>query len=337
MANLTTNYMGLDLKNPVIIGANNMVTNPETVKKWESEGAAAIVYKSLFEEQIQLENLEMSENIDEFSERNPEMISTFPNVEHAGPKEHLYKLKKVKDAVNIPVIASLNAIYKETWIEYAKELENTGIDALELNFYAVPVDFNKIPEEIESHQEDVLKSIKQAVKIPVSVKLSHSYTNPLHFIHKLDQANADALVLFNRFFQPDIDITNEQHFFPYDLSSPTDSKVALRFAGLLYDNVNAHICANSGIYSGNDVVKVLLAGANAVQIVSTVYKNKSEIIGRIINELESWMDSKGYKNIEDFRGKLSRKSMKDPFAYKRAQYIDILLNSQQIFKKYPMA
>ncbi len=336
MANLKTTYMGLELKNPVIVGANNMVENPNSVKKWESEGAAAIVYKSLFEEQVHYESLEMQENIDEYSERNPEMISTFPNVEHGGPKEHLYKLKKVKEAVNIPVIASLNAIYKETWIEYAKELENTGIDALELNFYAVPVDFNRTPEEIETYQSDVLKNIKKSVSIPVSVKLSHSYSNPLNFIHKLDKSKADAFVLFNRFFQPDIDISNEKHFFPYDLSSQSDSKIALRFAGLLYDNINANVCASGGIYAASDVIKMLLAGANVVQIVSTVYKNKSEVIRKIINDLESWMDNKNYENIDDFRGKLSRKALKDPFTYKRAQYIDILLNSDNIFKKYPM-
>ena len=336
MANLKTNYMGIELKNPLIIGANNMVENLNTVKKWEIEGAGAIVYKSLFEEQIQLESLEMQEDIAEYEERHAEMISIFPNIEHAGPKEHLLKLKKMKETVNIPVIASLNAIYKETWVDYAKQIEETGVDGLELNFYAVPVDFNKTPEDIENQQVDVLKSVKATVNIPVSVKLSSSYTNPLNFIQKLDEAGADAVILFNRFFQPEIDISNENHFFPYDLSSASDNKKALRFAGLLYDQVGASVCASGGIYTGPDVIKMLLAGADAVQVVSTLYKNKSGIISKILEDLESWMDNKDYGSIDDFRGKLSKKRIADPFVYKRAQYIDILNNSENIFKKYPM-
>ncbi len=336
MADLKTSYMGLELKNPIIIGANNMVKNLNTVKKWESEGAAAVVYKSLFEEQIQLESLEMEEDMTQYNERHPEMITLFPNVEHAGPKEHLLALKETKKAINIPLIASLNAIFKETWVDYAKQMEETGVDALELNFYAVPVDFDKNPENIEKDQLDILKTVKDKISIPVSVKLSPFYSSPLNFFSQVDKTGAEGMVLFNRFFQPEIDISNEQHYFPYDLSSASDNKLALRFAGLLYDKVNADICANGGIYNGQDVVKMILAGAKCVQVVSTLYKNKSEVIGKMLKELESWMDTKNYRGLDDFRGKLSREKLTDPFAYKRAQYIDILMNSDNIFKKYPM-
>ncbi|MBN2518924.1 MAG: dihydroorotate dehydrogenase-like protein [Bacteroidales bacterium] len=336
MADLKTIYMGIELKNPIIIGANNMVKNSTTVKKWEIEGAAAIVYKSLFEEQIQLESLELQETMDEYSERHAEMISLFPNIEHAGPKEYLLNLKAIKQTVSIPVFASLNAIYKETWVEYAQLIEETGVDGLELNFYAVPVEFDQSPEDVENKQIQILKAVKQKVKIPVSVKLSPFYSSPLQFISKLDEAKADAVIIFNRFFQPEIDIYNEKHFFPYDLSSESDNKLALRFSGLLYNKIKASICANGGIYTGEDVIKMLLAGANAVQIVSTLYKNRNGIIEKILEDIEAWMNKKNYSKIEDFRGKLSKKKITDPFVYKRAQYIDILMNSDNIFKKYPM-
>jgi len=336
MADLKTTYMGIELKNPIIIGANNMVKNFSTVKKWEIEGAAAIVYKSLFEEQVQLESLEMDEIMDEYKERNAEMISLFPDMEHAGPKEYLLNLKAVKQAVSIPVFASLNAIYKETWVEYARLIEETGVDGIELNFYDIPSDFNKTAADIENEQLGILKAVKQEIKIPVSVKLSPFYSSPLNFISKLDKAGANGVIIFNRLFQPEIDIYNEKHFFPYDLSHSSANKLALRFSGLLYNNIKAGICATGGIYTGEDVIKLIMAGADAVQIVSTLYKNQSEIIGKILDEMVAWMNKKNYGKINDFRGKLSKVNCKEPFTYKRAQYIDILMNSENIFKKYPM-
>ena len=336
MVDLKTKYLGIELKNPVIIGANNMVKNLSSIKKWELEGAAAIVYKSLFEEQIQLERLELQEALAENDERYAEMTRIFPDIEHAGPKEHLLTLKTVKQNTKIPVIASLNCILKETWVEYAKMIQDTGIDAIELNFYAVPVDFDKTSAQIEEVQIEILKAMKATLSIPVSVKLSPFYSSPLEFISRLDKAGVDGLVLFNRLFQPDIDIYNESHFFPYDLSSQTDNKLALRFAGLLHNNVHADICASGGIYTAEDVIRMLLAGADVVQIVSTLYKNRTGIITKILEDIETWMEKKKYNTIDEFRGKLSKNKMKDPYAYRRAQYVDILMNSDNIFKKYPM-
>jgi dihydroorotate dehydrogenase (fumarate) len=336
MIDLSVKYLGLNLKNPVIVGANNMVKNLSTIKKWEIEGAAAIVYKSLFEEQIQLEKFVFDERLNEYNERNAEMISLFPNIQHSGPKEHIMNIKAVKQNLNIPIIASLNCVKIETWIEYAKILEETGVDALELNFYFIPLSFEANPDEIENQQINVFKEVKNNVKIPVSVKLSPFYTNPLNFIKKLDEAGPDGIVIFNRFFQPDIDIYNEKHFFPYDLSAQSDNKLALRFSGMLFGQINADICANNGIYDGDDIIKLILAGAGAVQIVSTLYKHQNNIIPDLLEKLETWMAKKNYQKINDFRGKLSQKSLNDPFAYKRAQYIDIIMNSENIFKKFPI-
>ena len=336
MANLSTRYMGLQLKNPIIVGASNLVKDVDNCKRMEAAGAAAIVYKTLFEEQVELERLQMSEELNQYNERHAEMISLFPDIQHAGPREHLSHLKKVVNAVNIPVIASLNCTFDETWVEYAKQLENTGINALELNFYSVPGDFKREGKAIVNEQLDVVSEVKKSVKIPVSVKLSPFYTNTLMVIQNMYYAGVDGFVLFNRLFQPDIDLDKEEHYFPYNLSHEEDNRLPLRYTGLLYGEIRGSLCGNTGIFTGRDAAKMILAGADAVQVVSTIYKNGIDQIGKILEELDQWMDSKKYGNIEAFKGKLARKNQKDPFAYKRAQYIDILMKSEEIFIKYPM-
>lgn len=336
MADLKTNYMGLTLKNPIIAGATNLVSNTDNIKRMEDSGAAAIVYKSLFEEQIQLERLELDEERTEYEERNAEMIKIFPEIEHAGPAEHLLNLRKAKETVEIPVIASLNCIFNETWTEYAKLIEETGVDALELNFYAVPKDFTTTGKEIIDHQLEVLRLVKSQVKIPISIKLSPFYSNPLNVIKQLDEAGANAVVLFNRYLQPDIDIMKEEHINYFNASSQYENKMPLRYAGLLYGNIKGSIATSSGIHAWEDVVKMLLAGADTVQVVSVLYKNKIEYLSELVYGLEEWMNKKGYSSIQDFKGKMSAKNTKDPYIYKRAQYIDIILKSTEIFKKYKM-
>ena len=336
MANLSTTYMGIKLRNPLILGASNLVSKPDVIKQIEEAGIGAIVYRSLFEEQIQLENLQMDEQLSEYENRNAEMTSLFPGLEHAGPKEHLYNVEKLVKSVNVPVFASLNAIYEPTWVEYARELEKTGVAGLEINLYAVPGYFERDGISIEDKQVQIIKAIKKVVSIPLSVKISMFYTNPLNFIKKADEAGADAYVLFNRFFQPEIDINKEEYFYPWELSNPKDHMVSLRFAGLLYGNLEGSICASRGIYDANDVIKMILAGADAVQMVSTIYRNSPTVVSDILMDINKWMDDKGYKTLDEFRGKLSRKNMKDPFTYQRAQYVDILMKSESIFKKYPM-
>ena len=315
MADLKTHYMGLELKNPIIIGASNIVTDIENLKRLEKAGAGAVVYKSLFEEQIQLENLELDERKTEYTERNAEMISLFP-ASISGTSdivEHLVALKNAKESITIPLFASINAVLSETWVEYAKKIEETGVDGLELNFYSVPEDVDGDNEDIENKQIRILRAVKAAVNIPVSVKLSSFHTNPLKHISDLEIAGANAFVLFNRLFQPDIDIHTEEHHFPYTLSNSEDNRLPLRFAGLLYGNTNASICANTGIMNGSDVIKMILAGADCVQIVSTVYLNQIEVVGSMIKEIEKWMDSRGYVTIESFRGKLSKKNSENKF------------------------
>jgi dihydroorotate dehydrogenase (fumarate) len=334
---LNTKYLGLELKNPIIVGASNLVTDIEMLKKLEEAGAAAIVYKSLFEEQIHLENLEIHQQMTDYNERNAEMTSLFPDdLYEASPDEFISNFAEARKAISIPLIASLNAVYDETWIEYAQKLEAAGADALELNFYAVPTEFDVDGRGILNEELDIIEVVKKAVKIPVSVKLSAFYTNPLYAISEMDKKGADGFVLFNRLFQPDINIETESHHFPYNLSSEQDNRLALRFAGLLYDQVKASVCASQGVFTGADVIKMILAGADAVQVVSTIYKNGPKQITKMLQEMEAWMATRQYNSLDDFRGKLSRAKLKDPFTYKRAQYVDILMKSGEIFKKYPM-
>jgi dihydroorotate dehydrogenase (fumarate) len=331
MATLTTKHMGVTLRNPLILGACNYSNNIDKLKEAEEAGVAAVVYRSLFEEQIQLEENELSNQLEAYDERNAEMIHLFPKIEHGGPKEHLFNLRQVVESLSIPVFASLNAVYKESWIEYAKLLEEVGVAGLELNFFAVPRDFDKSGHDLIQQQLEVLKAVKAAVKVPVSVKLSPFYTNVLKTIKDMDEAGADAFILFNRLFEPDIDVEAEKHVSPWNLSTHSDHRLAIRFIGLTYGNINATVAANNGVYEGIDMVKMILAGATAVQSVSTFYHNGLGYATDMLKELEDWMDRKEYKSIEDFRGKLSSNSINDPFVYKRAQYIDLLLKSEERF------
>lgn len=336
MADLKTNYLGLELKNPVIVGACNLVADLDAVQHIEEAGAAAIVYKSLFEEQIQLERMQHEEGLEEYNERHAEMVSLFPRIQHAGPEEHLLNLKKVINSVKIPVIASLNCVYDLTWAEYAKKLEDAGAAALEINMYSNPRGADRTGSDIVNQRLAIVKKVKQTVNIPVSVKLSPFYTNILNVVDEMDKNGADGFVLFNRIFQPDIDIEREELVFPWFLSNEGDYRLVLRYAGMLYGNINAGICGNTGVFKGSEAIQLLLAGVDAVQVVSTLYRNGIGQISSIIGDIEKWMDRKGYRQISDFKGKLSKKNINDPFAYKRSQYVDILMKSNDIFKKYPM-
>jgi len=332
MASLKTSYMGMELKNPVIAGASSMTMNLGSIKKIEEAGAGALVIASLFEEQIQLEQMKLEEELEKIKYRNPEMIEIFPDLEHAGPQEHLLWVTKAKEGVAIPVFASLNAVNRETWVEYASLLEQTGVDGLELNFFATPSEFDRAGAEIEDEQVAILKEVKKKVRIPISVKLSIYYSNPLHFIKKLDNAGVNGFVLFNRFFQPDIDIDKEKNFFPFNFSHETDYRLPFRYAGLLFGNVRGSICSSRGILHGSDVIKMILAGADCIQCVSTLFINKVDYIKTMLSDIEKWMDTKGYKNLEGFRGKMSRKNSSDPWIYTRAQYVKLLVKPEQFLR-----
>ncbi len=335
MIDLRTTYLGIPIKNPLVIGASNLVTDLNHVLRLEEAGAAAIVYKSLFEEQIQLESYAMEQEMGMYEDWDAEHASIFPKLGHAGPQEHLLKLRQLKDALEIPVIGSLNCIFEDTWEEYAIKMAETGIDALELNFYTNIIDPNKSGTSIVGDQINLLKRVKSVINIPVAVKLSPYYTNTFGVIKKMDEAGADGFVLFNRLFQPDIDLEKQEHFFPYNFSSSMDNRLSIRYAGLLFENINATIISNTGIMNAPDVIKMIMAGADAVQVVSAIYKKGISHIAKMLEEMSEWMRVNGYQNLNDFKGKLAKSNISDPFAYKRAQYVDILMKSELFMQYHP--
>jgi len=326
MADLRTRYMNIELKNPFIVGASGLTGQLDTVKGLEDAGAAAIVTPSLFEEQIQLESFILEEDLHRFDNLYAEMTDLFPEVKHAGPEEHLRRVEKITEATDIPVIASLNAVYPETWIHYADLLSRTGAHALELNFYATPNNPDRSGADIEQEQLEIVQKIKEKVSIPVSVKLSPFYTNPLHVISSMSKTGVDGVVLFNRFFQPVIDPDKERNIIQHTLSDAHSSGMSLRFVGLGAFAVKSDICASSGVMTGKNAASMILAGADCVQVVSTLYKNKTENLTNLIKELGLWMDEKGYNNLSDFRGKLAAANNPDPWAFTRAQYVKMLLD-----------
>jgi len=336
MTDISIDYLGIKLKNPVIAGACDLWTRDKKIVQVEESGAAALVYKSLFEEQIQLERLELDEMTEQYDERHAMMTDIFPDVKHSGPQQHILRLKKVKSLLGIPVIASLNAINETTWQDYAKRIEDTGVDALELNFYSVGRYGSKDKEKIVTDQVTAIQKVKESVSIPVSIKLSFFYDDPVDIIKLMSEAGADGFVIFNRFFQPDIDIEKEKHIQRLELSKEGDYKLPLRFAGLLFEEIDADICGSTGIYGPQDLVKLLLAGADCIQTVSAIYKKGTKAISEMIDGLNDWMTEKGYEKIPDFKGKLSNKKLKNTSIYKRAQYIEMLMKSERILKDRPI-
>lgn len=336
MADLKTTYMGIELKNPIIIGSNNLVTDTKNAKALEAAGASALVYKSLFEEQIQLESYEMDMQMEAYDERNAEMTKLFPDLDHAGPKEFLLNLKKIKQSVNIPVFASLNCVNKETWVDWAKQIEATGVDGLELNFYHVPNDHSVDEAVIVQEQIDIAKAVVKALKIPVGVKLSPFYTNVMNLVKRLESSGVKSVVLFNSLFQPDIDIKEQKLVYRYKFSNEEDNRLALRYAGLLFGDTKLDISSSRGIYHGSDVIKMILAGASNIQTVSSVYKLGFNVIGKMLEELEAWMKENNYDTLDQFRGRVSKKNIKSPFAYKRGQYIDILMRSDSVMQEHAL-
>lgn len=329
MTDLKTKYMGIELKNPLIAGASSLTSHMESIRKLEEAGVGAIVVKSLFEEQVQLESYRLQEELNKDNNLYAEMIDIFPNLEHAGPEEHLKWVRKTKEESSIPVIASLNAVNRSTWIEYAQQMADIGVDGLELNFYRLPVEFDVDSRTVEKEQLDALTEVVQNVKIPVSVKLSPYYSSPLYFIRQLDKAGVKGFVLFNRMFQPSININREDNDYSLNLSNSNDYRLALRFAGLLHGQINGSICASNGINSTENLIRLLLAGADVVQMVSALYSQSIVIVPKILGELKEWMSEKGYSQLDEFKGKLSYMKNPRPEMYTRAQYAKALLHPEK--------
>jgi dihydroorotate dehydrogenase (fumarate) len=336
MTTQETSYMGLSLKNPIIAGASYLTADLDSIKKLEDGGAAAIVVKSLFEEEIQLQSNKLDEDLVKYNNRYAEMIDFFPQLGHAGPDEHLMWIAKTKEAVSIPVIASLNAVSPETWTAWAKKIEQTGADGIELNLIDFPEDYRKTGTELENLQLSIIKAVQNDARIPVSIKIGSSYTNPLNFIAHADDTHINGIVLFNRFFEPDIDSENQNTIFPFNLSSRGDYRRSLRVTGIAAGYIKADICGSCGILTGSDAIKMILAGAQCVQIVTALYQKGVNHIQTMARDIEQWMERKGYASLDAFRGKLRADANADPWAYSRSQYVKLLMRSGQVVENAPV-
>jgi dihydroorotate dehydrogenase (fumarate) len=328
MTNIRTTYMGIPLESPIIVAASSISSMIERIKQAEQAGAGAIVIRSLFEEQILIDAFRMDDALAVGSDIFPEALSYFPEMKHGEADEHLMWIEKTRAEVKIPLIASLNAITIDTWTRYAKQLENTGVDGLELNVYAVETDLNKAGLEIERSLFETVEAVVREVQIPVAIKLSPFYTSVANIAHELDKRNVRALVLFNRFLQPDIDISTESLQVEMTMSTPEEIRVPLRWIALLHGRIKTDLVLNTGIHSGLDVAKALLAGATIVQTASALIKNGIPYLSTMLRELEGWMNERGYEELEDFRGKMSQLETDDPFAFERAHYIKLLIDQR---------
>lgn len=336
MPELITRYMGINLKNPLIVGASKLTADMDLLKRIEEAGAGAVVTASLFEEQINIQTERLEDYYLDMGGMHQTELNLPSQMSLSIPEEHLKWVQQAKENLGIPVIASLNATREDIWIDWAKKLESTGVDGLELNFYSVPLRFDRTSSDMEDDQVRVIRKVKESVNIPVSVKLSSFYTNPLNVMVKMDRAGTDAFILFNRFFQPDIDVNNRSSRYVFDLSTPLENRLPLRFTALLHGRLKGDICTSSGIHSGKDVLKMLLAGANCVQMVSALYLHGISWLDSVLKDMNQWMEESGFHNLDSFRGILDKKNNPDNLAYERAQYIKILLDSGKSIGNYPL-
>ncbi|MFY9824990.1 MAG: dihydroorotate dehydrogenase-like protein [Thermoanaerobaculia bacterium] len=323
---LSTPWLGLRLKNPLIVGASPMVDDLGTVRRLEDAGAAAIVLHSLFEEQILREQLATFRLFENHGESSAEAASYFPPADdpRLGPEEHLELIQRVKLAVGVPVVASLNGTTEGGWLHYARLMEEAGADALELNVYALATDPWESSEAIERRTLAMVRAVREAAGVPVAVKLSPFYTSFAHFARQLDQEGADGLVLFNRFYQPDLDVESLDVQRTLRLSDSTELPLRLRWLAILSGRVEASLVATGGIHTALDAVKAIMAGAHAVQMVSALLKRGPDYLRLVRDDMARWMADHGYESVQSMCGALSLARCPDPAAYERANYMQIL-------------
>ncbi len=323
---LSTTYLGLKLPHPFMPGASPLVDDLGKVKRLEDAGASAIIMHSLFEEQIVREEWATFKQTESHSESFAEALSYFPSPEKfaLGPEEYLEHVRRVKGAVRVPVIASLNGTTLGGWLDYSRLVEQAGADALELNVYSLPSSFDETGVSIEERTIEMLKAVKKAVKIPVAVKLSSFYTSIANFAHRLDEVGADGLVLFNRFYQPDIDPHELKVVRTLALSDSSELPLRLRWLAILAGRTKSSLAVSGGVHTFMDAIKAIMTGAHAVQLVSALLQKGPEYLGQLKREVVEWMEEMEYASIQQMRGSLGLKSAPDPSVYERANYMLIL-------------
>ncbi|MGD8948483.1 MAG: dihydroorotate dehydrogenase-like protein [Desulfobacterales bacterium] len=321
MADLTTHYLGLKLRNPLIAGSSGLSNSVKGVKEFEDNGAGAVVLKSIFEEEI------VFEYEDVLKEAREEGINLeqfdYYDYQIKGEKLNKYTglISECKSSVSIPVIASINCVYSHEWTAFAKQLQDAGADALELNMFFLPSDFARTTEEKERAYFQIIENVKKTVSIPIALKISYYFSNLGPMIQQLSETGIAGLVLFNRFYSPDFDIDKLEVVSSNVFSNPSDLHLSLRWIAIMAERVSCDLAASTGVHDGNALIKQILAGANAVQVVSSLYKNGKGQIKTMLSILEKWMTRKGFNSLSDFRGKMSQAKSSNPAAYERVQFM----------------
>jgi dihydroorotate dehydrogenase (fumarate) len=323
---LRTKYMGLELKNPIVPSASPLSENVDNIKRMADAGAGAVVMFSLFEEQLKMEEAMEHEALAAGTESFAESLTYFPRISdyRVGPEQYLDLIHRAAGAVDIPIIGSLNGVSSEGWIEYAKKMQDAGAKAIELNIYYIPTDPKLGGAKVEKMYVEIVKAVTGSVTIPVAVKLNPFFSSIANMAKKLKSAGAKALVLFNRFYQPDFDLENLSVAPTLSLSMPGNIRIPLRWIAILYGRVKVSLAATSGVYSAEDVVKYILAGADVVMTTSALLQRGIGHITNLVEGLENWMEEKEYVSVKQMKGVLSQKSVADPAAFERANYIKIL-------------
>ena len=323
---LSTTYLGFKLPHPLMCGATPQVDDLDNVKRLEDAGCAAIVMHSLFEEQITREQLGTELDMELHAESFAEALSYFPRPEEfrLGPEKYLEQIRKIKQTVKVPVIASLNGTSPAGWLGYAKQMEQAGADALELNVYYLATQPWETSENVEKRTLDSVKIVKDAVKIPVSVKLSPFFSSLAHLAKQLDDNRTDGIVLFNRFYQPDINIDELEAVSTLELSTSAELLLRLRWLAILFGKVKGSLVVSGGVHTHVDAIKAVMAGADGVQLVSALLKHGPGYLGEVLEGMKRWMEEHEYASLQQMRGSMSLQSSPNPQAFERANYMRIL-------------
>lgn len=332
MIDLSTTYLGLKLKNPLVASASPLSKKLDSAKKLEEAGISAIVMYSLFEEQIIHESLELDHYLTRGTDSFAEAMSYLPNngTYSIGPEKYLSQVTSLKKNLSIPVIGSLNGVSKGGWTRSAKQIQDAGADALELNLYYIPTDTNLTAQELENTQVELVAEVRSVISIPLAVKLSPYITALPNFARRIVEAGANGLVLFNRFYQPDFDLNELEIVHNLDLSTSADLRLPLRWISILHGKVNADFALTSGVHTASDVLKSMMSGAKVAMMASNLLHNGEKVIPSMLSELEAWMKEREYVSIEQMQGSMSQKSVKEPAAFERANYMKVLTSFRDL-------
>jgi dihydroorotate dehydrogenase (fumarate) len=332
MVDLSTKYLGLKLRSPLVVSASPLSRDADGVCRLEDAGAAAVVLYSLFEEQLRLEEMDLEYHLNAGTESFPESLTYFPKPSefHTGPEGYLNHIRKVKASVSIPIIASLNGSTMGGWTKFAADIERAGANAIECNIYYIPTDARVTAYEVEKTYVEILRAVKSAVSIPVAVKLSPFFSNMANVAHRLDEAGADALVLFNRFYQPDIDLEELEIRPNVLLSTPHALRLPLTWIGILHGRIKADLAATGGVHGAEDVIKLLMVGANVTMLCSALMRHGVNHLRHVERELREWMEEREYESVAQMQGSMSQIKCPDPTAFERAQYMRAVKGMQHI-------